>query len=168
MFLFCKLSPYIVTIELLDEEDLNSWPNIGFSKYCIWPDRSKIYEIEDVTGKKYDNVIIEDKKYNIGDLIDKFMRGYKNKEQAYFEDFIEKKDYQLFNNGYCGPYKAFWSNEQLQYEILLINGKEYGEFISYHDNGNIHIIGNKVDGEFVGEVKIFDSDGKTLLNTEYH
>jgi len=168
MFLFCKISPYIITIELLDEEDLNSWPNIGRSKYCIWPERSKIYDIEDVTGKKYEKVEIEGKEFKIGDLIDKFMRGYKNKEHAFFEDFIEKKEYQKFDNGYCGLYKSFWGNGTLSYEILLVNGKECGEFTSYYDNGNIHIIGNKIDGKYVGEVKVYDEDGITLLLTEYH
>ena len=168
IYLYCKISPYIVTIEILYEEDINSWPNIGFNKYCIFPDRSKIYEIEDVTGKKYNEISIEHTNFKVGDLISKFMRGYKNKEIAFFEDFIEKKEYELFQNGYTGPYKQYWYNGVLHYEIFLINGKEYGEFICYYDNNNLHIVGNKIDGKYVGEVKVFDTDGKTLILTEYY
>jgi antitoxin component YwqK of YwqJK toxin-antitoxin module len=171
MHLYCKISPYIIEIELLYEEDINSWQNIvnsGFNRYCIYPNRSKIYNIEDITGKKYNELSIESTIFKIDDLIDKFMRGYENKEIAFFEDFIEKKEYELFENGYSGPYKQYWCNGVLQYQIFLLNGKEYGEFISYHSNNNLHIIGNKINGKFVGEVKVFDTDGKTLILTEYY
>jgi hypothetical protein len=57
------------------------------AKYRI----QSIYNIENVTGKKYNEISIEGTIFKIDDLINKCMRCYKNKEEAFFEDFIEKK-----------------------------------------------------------------------------
>jgi antitoxin component YwqK of YwqJK toxin-antitoxin module len=81
---------------------------------------------------------------------------------------LKKKEYELFENGYSGPYNQYWYNGVLRYEFFLINVNEYGEFICYYDNNNLHVVGNKIDGKYVGEIKVFDTDGKTLILTEYY
>lgn len=168
MYLYCKVTPYIITIELLYDEDVQLWyDTYCWNKIYICPNRSKIYDIEDVTLKKYNDIIIEDCIYKIGDLLNSCIRGYEDKEIAYFDDFILNKEYNLFPNGYTGIYKQWWPNGVLQCQILLINGKEYGECITYYDSNSKHIVGTRINGEWVGNVKIYDEE-QNLIKEEYY
>ena len=85
-----------------------------------------VIDIEDLTGNNYDSILdfVVEETYNYTNIVLEF---YKIKELAFYQDFILKKQWELFPYGYAGLYKEYLSNGAIVMEYYHINGKKYGQ-----------------------------------------
>jgi len=146
---YIKYKYYIITIHIENYEDLWYSDRIlnivsdDIERYGLHKDtiryavkKYRIYDIEDVIGNKFKKIDL----FEIGEEKnhDDYIVFYKLKERAFYENFINDKQYLLFKNGYAGIFRTYhW------------NGSLFEEY--YHINGNIE--GNK---------KVFLSNGKII------
>ena len=59
-----------------------------------------------------------------------------------------------------GPYESFHDNGQLELRINIIDGKRVGRYRDFHDNGQLRSRGNVIDDELTGPFEEFYSNGQ--------
>lgn len=94
---------------------------------------------------------------------------FEDYELAYFHNFLEQKQYELFN--FCGIAKEFryrWNGEyQLKSQVFLNNGKFEGEYKEFNKFGYLIYSCNYVNGEKHGNeifLKVFGRNYETIIN----
>ena len=79
-------------------------------------------------------------------------------------DFILKKQWEFFPDGYAGLYKEYLSNGSIVLEYYHINGKKYGQYKYYWDNTNkIREICYYFDDFISGDIILYNING-TIIN----
>lgn len=131
-----KAENYIITIETEYYRSYVNENDIINHETALYETKSFIViDIEDITGNNYDSILdfVVDETYNYTNIVLEF---YKIKELAFYLDFILKKQWKFFPNGYAGLYKEYLSNGSIVLEYFHINGKKYGQYKYYWDNTN--------------------------------
>jgi antitoxin component YwqK of YwqJK toxin-antitoxin module len=157
-----KADKYIITIETEDYRlYLKNEDEIINSDYALYETKNfNVIDIEDLRGEHYDKILdfVVDETYNYTNLLLEF---FKIKELAFYIDFILKKQWEIFPDGYTGLYKEYLSNGAILIEYFHINGKKYGECKYYRDKNKIHEIIHYVNDVKFGEYIEFYINGKT-------
>lgn len=131
-----KADNYIIIIETEDYRSYVKEEDIINHDTALYETKSFIViDIEDLNGEHYNCILdfVVDETYNYTNLLLEF---YKIKELAFYQDFILKKQWEFFSDGYAGLYKKYLSNGSIVLEYFHINGKKYGEHKYYWDNTN--------------------------------
>ena len=59
---------------------------------------------------------------------------------------------------YTGLVKNYYGDNQLKEEYFEVDGKKEGPYKFYHENGELWMIGNYVNGELEGEFRKYDNE----------
>ena len=154
-----KADKYIITIETEKYRTYLKEEEIKDINYALYETKSFIIiDIEDLNGNKYDKILDfgVDLTYNYTNLILEF---FKIKELAFNLDFILKKQWIHFPDGYAGFYKEYLSNGTKVLEYFHINGIKFGECKYYWSNNHIHEIYNYINDKKNGEFYTFYING---------
>ena len=129
-----KANQYIITIETdtyktyLDIDDIVDINN------CLYETNNfSVLKIEDLMGNTYESVLdfIVNEDYN---YINHSLEFFKIRENAFYLDFIFKKQWNLFPDGYSGNYKEILKNGTIVLEYFHINGIKNGYYKLYYNN----------------------------------
>lgn len=84
--------------------------------------------------------------------------------RLYYDNGILHKEYfQINNKNGCireGPYKEYYKNGQLQYELNYVDNQIHGLFKIYYENGILQKEINYINGKIEGQYKTYFSNGK--------
>lgn len=159
---YLKISPYIVHLQVDDKDVirdlLKDEPNINV---LLLAKRVKVIKIEHIATKEIIKVIEREMINNTIQIFtencwfDNQILFFQTYERAFFEEFMENKEYTLFENGYSGPCNTYYNNGQIEFEGYINNGEAYGLARKYFDNGQIEREGIIVNGKLNGERKIY-------------
>lgn len=94
---YIKLDKYIIEIEVYN----NNINNINNINEDYTTSNYKINKITDVVGNKYKHIQYRHNEYKIDNIYNEHYY-YLTYERAFLENFIYKKQYELFPNGYSG------------------------------------------------------------------
>jgi len=117
-----KAKEYIITIETEDYKTYLKENDIIDLNNALYETKNfTVLEIEDLIGNKYDSIFDfdVDKIYNYNNH---YLEFYRIKENAFYLDFILKKQWEFFPNGYSGIYKEILKDGSKIAEYFHING----------------------------------------------
>jgi hypothetical protein len=130
---YIKYKQYIITIEIENYDNL--WfgitkPaqindnlikrfNLNINNIEYITKKYKVVYIEDILGNTYNKIDY----YTINEIkiFNDFIIFYKSKEVAFNKNFINDKQYLLFNNGYSGLFRTYKWNGHILDETYIIN-----------------------------------------------
>lgn len=175
---YIKISPYIVYLQIDDKDIirdlLNDDTNINSP---IIVKRCKVIKIEHIATK---DTIKEIKRKMLNKSIQIFIENcwfekniyvFQTYERAFFDRFMKLQEYNLFENGYCGPCNTFYENGQIEYEGNINNGQAYGLCRKYFKSGRIEsegtLINNKRNGEFKVYIEKPNGEYKLKVHRDY-
>jgi antitoxin component YwqK of YwqJK toxin-antitoxin module len=72
-----------------------------------------------------------------------------------------RSEFLIINNKREGVYKEYHDNGQLNIICNCVNGKK-GQYKQYFENGQLYMICNYVDDEYCGEFKEYSEDGQLI------
>lgn len=160
---YYKYKNYIITIKIINHT-LNKYINVDTYAYHE-TNKFIILEIENIIDNNKLNKIDN---YEINEEYSIKISYYKIKELAFFYNFNEKKQYLLFENGWCGNYKKYHWSGYLLSECFYINGKKTGKLIKYRYGTNkIEKIENYFDNKKHGEFITYDENDNIIIKTLY-
>jgi antitoxin component YwqK of YwqJK toxin-antitoxin module len=95
-------------------------------------------------------------------IIDKLQRAYKNKEMAFYENFMENKHYLYYSKGYIGIYRKYnfyYNNDGfIEQEYYINNGKIEGIAKTYDHHKNLIKEENYINGYLYGQSIYYEYD----------
>lgn len=150
---YYKYKHYIITIEPT---------TTAFEKSFV------ILHIEDIFGNTYEQ-IDDDKNYQLNKTYYESVSYHSEKDAAYYENFMEDKQYLLFGN-YSGYYKKYYKlgiSDYLLEEYYHINGKKEGKYVKYFDRKFSDILFNVNNNNIENNIKIEAYYINNKLNGEY-
>lgn len=86
---------------------------------------------------------------------------YIDKQVAFDESFMANKNYLTFQNGYFNIIKTYYKSGQLYEEFFQNSGKIEGVYKAYHENRNLKIICNYINGIDANTI-VYNLDGNIL------
>ena len=70
-------------------------------------------------------------------------------------------------DNFTGEWIVEWSNGQVKFQALYLNGKAEGDYLCYWSNGNFAQKGYCEDGKYIGIWSDYWEDGTKFKETEY-
>ena len=179
-FGYIKFCNYIIKIQSYNHKPVSKIINELYATYIT--SHFKVICISDIIDNNYDELEIGIAKKNIKSHKKskkitklKINKIYKNKYKFYLLrdiafniDFIDKKQYELFVNGYSGIYTNYYDNGALREIYYHNNGVINGKYLRYYSQDvNIEYECNYVNGKIEGYAYEYWRDGKVNKQMYY-
>ncbi len=157
---FIKFDDYIITIgtphKFFGENKNDEIINEETASYTTH--KFKVKKIENIgTEEEIDNIDF----YKKNNVYNMHIEYYINKQVAFDEGFISNKNYLTFKNGYSNIIRTYYKSGQLYEEFFQNSGKIEGVYKIFHENGNLKIESNYIDGKDISSI-VYNSKGDIL------